>query len=112
MTAKALFDARDYEDIEGDWRCSVCLSSKDREEALADEAANKPAPSWGPNCEIGNAVRAERQRRLLACDWTQTLDAPLATAKVAQWGAYRQALRNLTTTYPDPSDVVWPTPPA
>lgn len=29
----------------------------------------------------------------------------------AEWVAYRQALRDITTTFPDPADVVFPDPP-
>lgn len=54
-------------------------------------------------------VRAERDRRLLACDWTQLPDVPLATKEA--WAAYRQALRDVTLQ-PDPFNIVWPTPPA
>ena len=54
-------------------------------------------------------VRAERDRRLLASDWTQLPDGPLATKEA--WAAYRQALRDVTLQ-PDPFNIVWPTPPA
>lgn len=54
-------------------------------------------------------VRAERDRRLLASDWTQLPDVPLATKEA--WAVYRQALRDVTLQ-PDPFNIVWPTPPA
>lgn len=53
-------------------------------------------------------VRAERDRRLLACDWTQLPDVPLATKEV--WAIYRQALRDVTLQ-PDPFNIVWPKQP-
>lgn len=53
-------------------------------------------------------VRAERDRRLLACDWTQLPDVPLATKEA--WATYRQALRDITNQ-PDPFNIVWPQPP-
>lgn len=54
-------------------------------------------------------IRAERNARLLACDWTQLPDA---SANKAAWGAYRQALRDLPGTLTDPRDpVVWPQSP-
>lgn len=55
------------------------------------------------------AVRADRNRRLSASDWTQLPDAPVdATA----WAAYRQALRDVTAQAGFPWDVTWPAPPA
>ena len=53
-------------------------------------------------------VRAERDKRLAACDWTQLPDVPLATKEV--WAVYRQALRDITLQS-DPFNLVWPTPP-
>lgn len=54
-------------------------------------------------------VRQKRNQLLLASDWTQLPDAPVATK--AQWAEYRQALRDITEQ-PDPFSVVWPSPPA
>ena len=53
-------------------------------------------------------VRAERDRRLLASDWTQLPDVPLATKEA--WTVYRQALRDITLQ-PDPFSITWPQPP-
>lgn len=53
-------------------------------------------------------VRAERDRRLLASDWTQLPDVPLATKEA--WSVYRQALRDITEQT-DPFNIVWPTLP-
>ena len=53
-------------------------------------------------------VRAERDRRLLASDWTQLPDVPLTTKEA--WAVYRQALRDITEQ-PDPFNIVWPEPP-
>jgi len=58
-----------------------------------------------------------RQRRnllLLDSDWTQGADSPLSSSKKTEWQTYRQALRDLPTTYPNPTskgDIVWPTKP-
>lgn len=56
-----------------------------------------------------------RNRKLLECDWTQTLDAPLSDEDKESWRQYRQALRDIPTTITfdgyEPSEVVWPTPP-
>lgn len=53
-------------------------------------------------------IRQERNRYLVACDWTQLPDAPVdATA----WAEYRQALRDITLQ-PNPFNIVWPEEPA
>ncbi len=72
-------------------------------------------------------IRERRDRLLAACDavmlrgveWYQkavwdkdtTRQAVLKAAAI-QWMAYRQALRDITTTFATPEAVVWPTPPA
>lgn len=53
-------------------------------------------------------VRADRNQRLQACDWTQLSDIPAETK--ALWEPYRQALRNVSNQS-DPFNIVWPTPP-
>lgn len=57
------------------------------------------------------AIRAERNRRLSATDWTQLADAPLSPAGVTAFADYRQALRDLPDTSPDPASLVWPEAP-
>lgn len=52
------------------------------------------------------ARRAQRDRLLTACDWTQLGDAPLTADSKAAWVAYRQALRDLDMSASD-----WPTRP-
>jgi hypothetical protein len=71
-------------------------------EQEAEYKANKDS-------ERGAAIRADRNRRLADCDWTQLPDAP---ADSAAWAAYRQALRDVTSQDGFPWDVVWPEPPA
>lgn len=66
-------------------------------------AAEATAAAWA-------ALRAERSRRLAACDWTQLPDAPVADAEA--WAAYRQALRDLPDLTTDPTAPDWPVEPA
>ena len=54
------------------------------------------------------SVRADRNTRLTASDWTQVADAPVDKAA---WATYRQALRDLTTQSGFPWDVTWPSQP-
>jgi hypothetical protein len=53
-------------------------------------------------------VRAERNRRLVASDWTQLPD--VAFVDQQEWAVYRQALRDVTNQQ-DPFNIVWPVPP-
>lgn len=52
-------------------------------------------------------VRAERNAKLAASDWTQLPDAPV---DAAAWAEYRQTLRDVTDQA-DPFNIVWPTAP-
>lgn len=67
----------------------------------ANAAANRLAAA-------ASDVRAERNRRLAACDWTQLPDC---TADTAAWATYRQALRDVPSQQGFPDDVTWPTEP-
>lgn len=59
-------------------------------------------PAWA-------MLRAERDRLLSACDWSQLADVPEITREI--WAPYRQALRELPDTTIDPFAPIWPTPP-
>ena len=53
-------------------------------------------------------VRADRNKRLADCDWTQLPDAPVDRTA---WATYRQALRDITAQAGFPWDVQWPVAP-
>ena len=55
-----------------------------------------------------NVIRAERNAKLSASDWTQLADASLTETKKAEWATYRQDLRDLPSTQNDPFNIVWP----
>jgi hypothetical protein len=60
------------------------------------------------------ALRLERDRRLLLCDWTQLPDVPLSQNQVLQWRAYRKALRDTPEAVQAQGwdgAVDWPVPP-
>lgn len=46
-------------------------------------------------------ARIIRNLMLEACDWTQSIDAPLTDAKKEEWRTYRQALRDLPASVGD-----------
>ena len=56
-------------------------------------------------------IRAQRDALLRSSDWTQIPDAPLTEQQRSGWGAYRQALRDLTA-HPEFPRMPWPTPPS
>lgn len=85
------------------------LLSKEEQDAAkaawaADDAA-RPAQLW-------TEVRAERDRRLAASDWTQLPDSPLASEKKEAWAACRAELRAVPETQTDPANIVWPPEPS
>lgn len=58
-------------------------------------------------------LRAERNKRLHDCDWTQLEDAKKSMLKevASIWLLYRQCLRDLPNNTVDPFNPVWPTNP-
>ena len=70
------------------------------------------------NAEPIALLRVERNKRLTACDWTQSRDLTLSNDDA--WKTYRQALRDLPASaspsldsdgFLDLSSVTWPTEP-
>ena len=60
-------------------------------------------------------IRNYRLYELQACDWTVATDSPLSDSKKEEWVTYRQALRDLPSSYTDSdnySDVAFPTEPS
>ena len=57
-------------------------------------------------------VRADRDARLLACDWVVARAMEQGAAVPADWLAYRAALRNVPEQADFPNDVTWPASPA
>ena len=58
------------------------------------------------------SIRAVRNQKLAACDWTVLTDSPLTTAKKTQWKTYRTELRNITAAEGFPHTMEWPTEPS
>ena len=57
-------------------------------------------------------MRAERDKRLSACDWTQGNDSPLSVQAKADWADFRQSLRDIPAETESPESVIWPTEPS
>lgn len=60
------------------------------------------------NARQAASVRADRNARLAACDWTQLADAPVDSLA---WANYRQMLRDVPSQPGFPWDVAWPVAP-
>lgn len=91
----AIADAPEFVIADGLWRWTGDAFVRD----------DPPSPSLA---EVWQEIRYQRDKRLLASDWTQLPDVPEATR--AAWVVYRQALRDLTEVA-SPADVIWPVPP-
>lgn len=57
-------------------------------------------------------ARAQRDRRLAACDWVVARATERAEPVPAGWATYRQALRDVTAQAGWPDAITWPAPPA
>jgi Phage tail assembly chaperone protein len=57
------------------------------------------------DAQQATSVRAERNKRLSACDWTQLADAPVDNLA---WAIYRQALRDIPEQPGFPLNITWP----
>jgi Phage tail assembly chaperone protein len=75
-----------------------------------DAAARRWLPQPTAAAHDANA-RAERGRRLAACDWVVARAMERAEPVPAPWAAYRQALRDVTTQAGWPDAIAWPQAP-
>lgn len=60
-------------------------------------------------CPTADEIRAQRNKLLSTCDWTQLPDAPVDQTA---WAAYRQELRDVPDQVGFPASVVWPVAPS
>ena len=58
------------------------------------------------------SIRADRNKRLADCDWSQLPDSPLDADTKAAWATYRGELRAVPEQAGFPWDVQWPSQPA
>jgi hypothetical protein len=78
------------------------------EEEVARDA-EEAAYAASANDRKAAEVRAERNTRLTATDWTQVSDVPQAIKD--SYVTYRQALRDVTTQTGFPWTITWPVAP-
>jgi hypothetical protein len=109
-------DARHGEGaLEGNFSASTHYVKRGEAVELPPKMANEPhfdylLERWVDVVGVDPRSVLEHRNKLLSqSDWTQLADVPLETK--AQWVAYRQALRDITTQPGYPIDVVWPEKP-
>jgi len=94
------------EEVKGQWFTKFIVgpvfANSDDETAYRASVDNQAAAS----------VRAERDRKLAACDWTVLTDSPLTTTKKTAWKTYRQSLRDISAAEGFPHTMEWPTEPS
>lgn len=114
VTAPYETSVRDgVEEVNGQWFTKYVVGptftdTTDEDGVVTTAADNEAAYRQRIDDEAAERVRADRDKRLADSDWTQLADN---TADTNAWAAYRQALRDLTSTAGFPHDVTWPTEP-
>ena len=66
---------------------------------------------FGRDAEQGKSVRADRNKRLADCDWTQLADSPLDVDTKLAWALYRENLRMVPQQAGFPWEISWPPEP-
>lgn len=84
------------EQVNGKWYTKYSVADMDDEAKAALDA------------QQAASMRAERNRRIAECDWTQLADSP---ADKQAWATYRQSLRDLPTSEGFPWQITWPKTP-
>ena len=84
-----------------------------------NERIEKEKEEYWANYDWMKDFREMRNRILLNCDWTQSIDAPISESKKIEWQLYRQQLRDLPQSITDAKSMVldknhssWPIPPS
>lgn len=83
----------------------------DDEGVVHTAAEQYEAYCFAKDAEQGKVVRADRNRRLAECDWTQLDDSPLNPEAKSAWAFYRENLRMVPQQDGFPWNVQWPPEP-
>ena len=117
VTAPYGVSTRDgVEEIDGKWFTKfvagpIFADTTDDEGNVTTAADNEAAYRASVDAEAEASVRATRDQKLTASDWTQMADSPLASDKKTEWATYRQSLRDLPTASGFPHTMTWPEEP-
>ena len=98
--------------INGQWFTRFIVGPEFTDNAEATAAEQEAAYRASVDNRAATNVRAERDRKLAACDWTVLADSPLTTAKKTEWKTYRTALRDISAAEGFPHTMEWPTEPS
>ena len=118
VTAPYGVSTRDgVEQIDGKWFTKfiagpVFTDTTDEKGNVTSAADNEAAYRASIDAQAGASVRAERDRKLTASDWTQMPDSALTSDKKTEWAAYRTSLRDLPSASGFPHTITWPTEPS
>lgn len=118
VTAPYGVSTRDgVEEINGQWFTRfvagpIFTDTTDDDGNVTTAADNEAAYRAEIDNAVATRIRAERDQKLAACDWTVLADSPLTTAKKTEWKTYRTGLRDITAAEGFPHDVTWPTEPS
>jgi hypothetical protein len=96
------------EQLAGKWYTKYILGPVFTDTPEATAAEQEAAYKAAKDADQASAVRADRNARLAACDWTQLSDAPVDDLA---WAVYRQALRDISSQPGFPWTVDWPVAP-
>jgi len=96
------------EQLAGKWYTKYILGPVFTDTPEATAAEQEAAYKAAKDADQAAAVRADRNARLAACDWTQLSDAPVDDLA---WAVYRQALRDITSQPGFPWTITWPVAP-
>ena len=77
--------------------------------AVQKEQGAQILADYDPDVALWGEVRKERNQLLRDSDWIAVTDSVLSAEEQADWGDYRQELRDIPQTFSDdPESVVWP----
>lgn len=117
VTPPYQYSQRDgVEEIDGQWFTKfvagpIFTDTTDEDGNVVTAATNEAAYRAKKDADQGAMIRADRNKRLADCDWSVLTDSPLTTSKKTAWKAYRQALRDLTSSADFPHSITWPSQP-
>ena len=119
-TGGTVYQYSQYDGVEqkedGNWYTKYILGpvftdTTDEDGTVTSAADNQAAYEARMDADQAENQRAERDKKLAACDWTQLADSPLTDEQKTAWGTYRQALRDVPAQDGFPWEITWPSEP-
>ena len=119
-TGGTVYQYSQYDGVEqkedGNWYTKYILGpvftdTTDEDGTVTSAADNQAAYEARMDAKQAENQRAERDKKLAACDWTQLADSPLTDEQKTAWGTYRQALRDVPAQDGFPWEITWPSEP-